>query len=428
LPVGDATAQHWQRDCNAGNQFWALYVQAMARASNAEWTNWIETARARDIHDIAVQFGCQLKREGHEWVGPCPVCGGRDRFAVNQHKRVFNCRGSEDGKGDGIALVMHVEGCDFIGAVERINGTPRPDRSRDENAEDRKRREQAYAARAQEYARREAEERAAMEAKAAHDAATIAEVLRRAVPLEGTLGERYLRENRGLMPPKRLIGDLRFVENLDYWGYGDNGSNEPVLLASVPALIAIIRDSTGEIIGISQTFLDPKEPKKWQPSGSPRNNPKKVRGKKQGGMIRLGSPEETIAIAEGWENALAWFQMGAPGAGSDDLMLAAAVDIGNLSGHATGMLQHPWLRDETGRPTRVSNGLPDMGHPGIILPEGITSVISICDGDSEPVATAMQMLTAARRFRQQGRHVTLWWPNKPGIDANDMLRAEALGQ
>jgi hypothetical protein len=371
----------------------------MARASNAEWTHWIETARARDIHDVAIQFGCQLKREGHEWVGPCPVCGGKDRFAVNQHKRVFNCRGSEDGKGDCIALVMHVHGCDFLEAVERINGTPRPDRTRDESAEDRKRREQLYAARAQEYARREAEERAAMEAKAARDEASIAEVIKRATALDGTThADAYMRETRKLTPPRHLIGDLRFVAELDYWGFGDNGSNDPMLLGKVPALIAIVRDALGEIIGISQTYLDPKEPKKWKPTGSPRNSPKKIRGRKQGGMVRLGRPEETIAIAEGWENALAWFQMGAPGAGSDDLTLAAAVDIGNLSGHATGTLQHPWLRDETGRPARVSNGLPDLDHPGIILPEGITSVIFICDGDSEPVATAMQMLTAARRF------------------------------
>src|SRR5215467_8316707 len=134
----------------------------MARASNAEWTDWIEQARAHDIHDVALQVGAHLKRSGVEWIGPCPVCGGTDRFAVNQQKHVFNCRGAEDGKGDGIALVMHVCGCDFLEAVERINGTPRPDRSRDESSEDRARRERAHAARAAEYARREAEERAAM--------------------------------------------------------------------------------------------------------------------------------------------------------------------------------------------------------------------------------------------------------------------------
>jgi phage/plasmid primase-like uncharacterized protein len=97
----------------------------MARASNAEWTHWIETARARDIHDVAVQFGCRFKREGHEWVGPCPVCGGRDPFSANPKCR-SNSKGSEDSKGDCIALVMHVHGCDFLEAVERRRQHPAP--------------------------------------------------------------------------------------------------------------------------------------------------------------------------------------------------------------------------------------------------------------------------------------------------------------
>jgi phage/plasmid primase-like uncharacterized protein len=91
----------------------------MARASNSEWSHWIETARQRDIREVAMQVGAVLERQGAaEWVGPCPACGGRDRFAVNTSKRVFNCRGAEDGHGDCIALVMHVRGCDFLSAVE----------------------------------------------------------------------------------------------------------------------------------------------------------------------------------------------------------------------------------------------------------------------------------------------------------------------
>jgi hypothetical protein len=355
----------------------------MALASNAEWTHWIETARARDIHDVAVQVGAQLNRQGNEWIGPCPVCGGRDRFAVNTQKRVFNCRSAEDGKGDCIALVMHVVGCDFIEAVERITGLPRPDRTRDESAEDRARRERFYAARAAEYARREAEERAAMEAKAARDEASIAEVIKRAGPIDGTHADAYIRETRRLKPPRWLTGDLRFVENLDYWGYKDNGSNESVLLTSVPALIAIIRDALGEIIGISQTYLDPKKPKKWQPTGSPRNSPKKIRGRKQGGMIRLGHPEETIAIAEGWENALAWFQH--PSTDSlEGIMLAASVDLGNLSGRATGTIQQPWLSDDHGKLRKIQNGVSDQSAPGVIIPDGVRSVAIIADNDSEP--------------------------------------------
>ena len=191
----------------------------MARASRAEWENWIALARTRDIHDVAVEYGAHLKRDGHEWIGPCPICGGRDRFAVNQQKRIFNCRGSGEGTygaGDSINLVMHVVGCDFIEAVERITGTPRPDRTRDENADERKKRELRHRALATEYAKREADERAAMERKAARDEASIADIIKRAKPLDGTThADHYMRVARHLNPPRWLIGDLRFVATLD---------------------------------------------------------------------------------------------------------------------------------------------------------------------------------------------------------------------
>jgi hypothetical protein len=392
----------------------------MARASNAEWTNWIESAKARDIYEVAAEFGAHLKREGVEWIGPCPTCGGKDRFAVNQQKRVFNCRGSEDGRGDGIKLVMHVCGCDFVEAVERITGQSRPDRTRDESAEDRKKRQIAYKARAEEYARREAEERAAMEQRAAADEAKVSDVIKRAVPIWGTHAEAYLREQRGLSPPRPLTGDLRFVQMLDFWGFGDNGSNEPVHLATVPALIAIIRDFAGEVIGISQTYLDPKEPRKWTPTGSPRNAPKKIRGRKQGGLIRLGRPAETIAISEGWENALAWHALGL---GPEEVMLAAAVDLGNLSGRSTGHMAHKTLIDPEGRPRRMANGKPDAKNPGVILPQGIRSVIIIADNDSEPFATAAHYHTAAKRWVAQGLQVEISWP-PTGSDYNDYLLRE----
>ena len=229
-----------------------------------------------------------------------------------------------------------------------------------------------------------------------------------------------MRETRKLTPPRHLTGDLRFVQNLDYWGAGDNGSNEPVLLGSFPALIAIIRDALGEVIGISQTYLDPLEPTKWTPIGSPRNSPKKIRGRKQGGMIRLGRPAETIAIAEGWENALAWWQLGL---GPEEVMLAASVDLGNLSGRATGQISHKTLVDPEGKPRRMPNGLPDPKAPGLILPQGIKSVIIIADTNSESYATAALLSVAVRRFHAQDLGVEVSWP-PTGIDYNKLLLRE----
>ena len=47
----------------------------------------IERAREADILGIAERLGTKLKRAGaSEYVGPCPVCGGKDRFGVNIKK------------------------------------------------------------------------------------------------------------------------------------------------------------------------------------------------------------------------------------------------------------------------------------------------------------------------------------------------------
>jgi phage/plasmid primase-like uncharacterized protein len=81
----------------------------------------IARARAADIADIASRVGARLKRvTSAEWAGPCPACGGEDRFSINVKGRVFNCRGSRG--GDVIALVEHALGLNFVEAVEFITG------------------------------------------------------------------------------------------------------------------------------------------------------------------------------------------------------------------------------------------------------------------------------------------------------------------
>jgi DNA primase len=65
--------------------------------------------------------GVRLKRVGHELIGPCPVCGGVDRFAVHIAKQIWNCRGCAKG-GDVVDLVQHLDGVDFAAAVETLIG------------------------------------------------------------------------------------------------------------------------------------------------------------------------------------------------------------------------------------------------------------------------------------------------------------------
>jgi phage/plasmid primase-like uncharacterized protein len=80
----------------------------------------IEYARRIAIEDEINHRGIKLKPQGSERVGRCPVCGGHDRFSINIRKQVFNCRGAVG--GDVIALVQHLDGCDFITAITTLTG------------------------------------------------------------------------------------------------------------------------------------------------------------------------------------------------------------------------------------------------------------------------------------------------------------------
>src|SRR5882757_3772487 len=74
----------------------------------------INQARSTPIGSIIDNRGIKL-RGGVEREGPCPVCGGQDRFAINTKKNIWNCRGCEKG-GDPITLVQHLDEIDFRGA------------------------------------------------------------------------------------------------------------------------------------------------------------------------------------------------------------------------------------------------------------------------------------------------------------------------
>jgi CHC2 zinc finger len=82
-------------------------------------TGWIEQARLTPIERVLESRGIRLKG-GKERCGPCPICGGVNRFSVNTTRQVFNCRGC-GGKGRGaIDVVQFLDGCDFPAAVATL--------------------------------------------------------------------------------------------------------------------------------------------------------------------------------------------------------------------------------------------------------------------------------------------------------------------
>jgi hypothetical protein len=82
--------------------------------------HWIAQARAVRIEDEIARRGIKLNGPGPELYGPCPKCGGTDRFAINASKQVWNCRGCQRG-GDVISIVQHLDGCTFDAAVATLS-------------------------------------------------------------------------------------------------------------------------------------------------------------------------------------------------------------------------------------------------------------------------------------------------------------------
>src|SRR5262249_11173273 len=79
-------------------------------------------ARSVLIEDEIEARGIELEEHGAaERVGPCPLCGGEDRFSINTENKVFNCRGCQKG-GDVIDLVEHLDDVDFVAACQMLTG------------------------------------------------------------------------------------------------------------------------------------------------------------------------------------------------------------------------------------------------------------------------------------------------------------------
>lgn len=383
----------------------------MSHDPNVE--SWIDQARSCDIMEIATDMGAQLRRQGSEWVGPCPRCNGTDRFAVKPSEQVFNCRGGEG--GDSIALVMHVRDVPFMAACEIINGCPAPNRESQARPVDPDvERERHEERKDQELARAAAET-----AKQERNADRAARIFAECAPLPGSRADAYLKR-RGIFVPAHMAEDLRFHRGLEYRGFPDRDAAEDVVFGEFPCMVAAIRNVAGEIIGIHRTYLDPSEPAKLKPPGDrSRNKAKKVFGSVMGGAIRLGPIQRSMAAGEGIETTLSWYQLGV---GPDDVGVICGVTRGNLCGGSTGTLPHP-----SGRGV-IPNGIPDPDKDGMVLPPECEELILLGDRDPDMVTMNAFLLAGCRRHREAGRVVSIHTPDLlPGerkTDFNDVLLAQ----
>lgn len=254
--------------------------------------DWRARADECDLYETAIKYNAVLKRVGREWVGTCPECGGNDRFAVNQQKHKWNCRGHGGGRG-AISMVQHIARLSFLEACEELTGEPNPSGRRAKplsEAEKAERNRQRLAAQARQKAR-EAQE-AAYQADTKEAAQTIWGA---STSLHDTLGAQYL-NSRGIPTPTEGWPDcLRFHPALPY----------PGKTGRYPAMICRVDDVYGQLTAIWRICLRADGRKADVP------NAKLGLGPAGGGAVRVGGIGPKIAVAEGIETALGyWFLTG----------------------------------------------------------------------------------------------------------------------
>ena len=191
-------------------------------------------------------------------------------------------------------------------------------------------------------------------------------ILSRTEPIPGSPAEAYL-ASRGLGAPQ--TPDLVFHPDVTYW---DTKTGHP-------AMIAIVRDVSGEKIAIHRTYL--------RPDGSGKADVKKPRmmlGAVACGSVRLGDMGKAgvLGISEGIETGLSVM------AACPQLPVWAALSAGNMA-----KLQ---------------------------LPPEATNIVLLADHDASKAGTKAAQ-KAAKRFVFEDRNVWIAAPPKPGDDFNDIL-------
>ncbi len=403
---------------------------------------WIERARAVKVDGELRRRGLWSKAMAGDNGVPCPGCGGRDRFAVSRRKNVWICRAAGLG-GDAIALAMHIDGTDFLAAVETVTGEPCPRGSALGPAE-RAAQEREIAARRAEHERREIERRRSDEVSAARfreaERRAAHEIWRRSLALAGTAAEGYLRLRRLEAPAGAR---LRFAPDEAYWSKSPEHGGTVLWRGS--ALVAAIEAPQGRFGGVERTWIDLAQPKGKALILDPETGeilpPKKVRGSQKGGSILLRpgcaaaefpgdrKPLRRMFLGEGSETVLAVYcalvEAGSPMLESAEFR--ASVSLGNLAGRAAGRIRHPTLtkldKNRHERPVFVPGPEPaNDDHPLIPVPDTVEDLILLGDGDSEPFFTRCALERAARRYVRPGLTVRLAMARE-GFDFDDMWRA-----
>jgi len=223
----------------------------------AQWmreTKWAATDR---WPEILVQLGIPAQALVNRH-GPCPGCGGENRFRFDNQKGrgTFICSqgGGDPVSGDGFSLLHHVKGWNFmqsIEAVARILGTLPPDYDLPQKPKAQAAKTPSTPAKSQPLNAEPSEKERIAKARQAID-----KHWRNSVPLRQMPEAIAYFENRRI--PFDLIADARDVRGLPelpYWYRHDDGRWEE--LGRFPALIALCRGPSKQVLAVHRTWLAP---------------------------------------------------------------------------------------------------------------------------------------------------------------------------
>jgi CHC2 zinc finger/Toprim domain len=288
----------------------------------------IDKARAVRIEDVIAERNIKLSPGRVERCGPCPSCGGTDRFSINTRKQVFNCRRC-GAKGDVIALVEHLDGVGFKMAVETLGGKPAAAGWHDGLGR---------CIPTPQKITSEPDNEIQRIASARH-------LWNEANPIDGTMAARYLQVTRGLAINEDLSHAVRFHDRTPW--LDERGG-----IIRMPCLISAIRSIYGdEIVAIQKTKL--------AADGS--KLARKMLGPAGAGAIKIDRDEDVtygLIIGEGLETCLAacelgfrpCWALGSAGAiacfpvldGVDALTLLAETDDSGASARAVDVCGNRW--------------------------------------------------------------------------------------
>lgn len=413
----------------------------MMRERDPEFEAWVARAkagsfeRAMGLCGFRPAKGYEAKKDR---AGPCPACGGRDRFSVMPAARKFNCRKCGAKGLNALSLALVGERLSFLDACRELTGEDPPRADMRETAE-----QQAERARK----RAEMDTRiAAEDVRRAAEAADYRERERAAcrrlwdmgrAPTLEKLG-RYFSARGILLPASALIREADEVAFFHGEEEDERGFRRPRLIHRGPAMLAQMLDNAGDFVGLHLTYLAPD----WcgkaaiaDPDTGEVLNPKKMRGSKKGSHTVLRQPDDEaihaaqaagarirLFIGEGNET-VASVGSALKRAGRLDALdhFWGSGDLGNLGGPADGTLAHPTLKTPKGRAQRLPGPVPDFNAPGIIIPPYVTHLVLLGDGDSERVLTETVLERGRRRYAREG--LTIGIAMAPDDhDFNDMVR------